>query len=113
MPLARCVAVVLMMVLTSTRATDAEIRLQELRLPPGFSIELLARVPNAREMALGDDRILYVGSMSEGKVHALALDEGYHAGKVHVVASGLHRPVGVAYRQGSLYISDVDRILRV
>src|SRR5437867_4803054 len=113
MPLARCVAVVLLMVLTSTRATDAEIRLYELRLPPGFSIELLAHVPNARQMALGDDRILYVGSMREGKVHALQLDEQYRAGKLHVVASGLNMPVGVAYRQGSLYISAVDRILRL
>ena len=113
MSLARCVAVVLLMVLTSTRATDGEIRLSELRVPPGFSVELLARVPNARQMALGDDRILYVGSMREGKVHALPLDERYHAGKPHVVASGLNMPVGVAWREGSLYISAVNRILRL
>jgi glucose/arabinose dehydrogenase len=50
--------------------------------------------------------------MSEGKVHALQLDEQYHAGPVQVIASGLNRPVGVAYRQGSLYVSAVSRILR-
>ena len=52
MPLARCVALVLLMtMLTSTRATEADLRLNELQLPRGFTIELLARVPNARAMA--------------------------------------------------------------
>ena len=49
--------------------------LGRIALPPGFAIELLARVPNARQMALGSDgdkgHTLFVGSMREGKVHAL------------------------------------------
>jgi hypothetical protein len=92
MSLYRCLALVLLVLLTSTRAADTDLPLSTLHLPPGFTIELLARVPNAREMALGDGRILYVGSRSEGMVHALPLDEQYRPGKLHVIASGLQRP---------------------
>ncbi|HEY1391893.1 MAG TPA: sorbosone dehydrogenase family protein [Methylibium sp.] len=98
--------------LGAARADGAALALDKLRVPSGFSIELLARVPNAREMALGDGRILYVGSMHEGKVYALELDEHYRAGTLHVIASGLNLPVGVAYANGSLYVSAVSRILR-
>lgn len=111
MPLRR---ILLSMVLAGFlgNALSADLPLERLRLPPGFSIELLARVPNARQMALGDGRILYVGSMSEGKVYALELDGSYRAGPVRVIAHGLHLPVGVAYRDGSLFVSAVSRILR-
>ena len=102
----------LMLVAAGSAVRADELPLHLLRVPPGFTVELLARVPDARQMALGDGRVLYVGSMSEGKVHALQLDEQYHAGPVQVIASGLNRPVGVAYRQGSLYVSAVSRILR-
>ena len=94
-------------------ARGADLPLDTLKLPPGFSIELLARVPNARQMALGDGRVLYVGSMHEGKVHALELDANYRAGPLHVVARGLDLPSGVAYRDGSLYIAAVSRVLRL
>ena len=90
--------------------------LDKLKLPPGFSIEVLARVPNARQMALGETaagRVLYVGTMREGKVFALELDRDFKAGPLHVIAQGLQLPVGVAYRDGSLYVSAVSRILRL
>lgn len=89
--------------------------LDKLALPAGFAIELLARVPRAREMALGESptgRVLYVGSTSEGKVYALELGRDYQAGALHVVAQGLNLPVGVAWHDGSLYVSAVSRILR-
>lgn len=63
-------------------------------------------------MALGKNNVLFVGSMNEGKVHALELDRNYHAGKLHEIASGLKLPIGVAYFEGNLYVSAVDRILR-
>jgi len=93
-------------------ATSADLPLERIQLPTGFKIELLARVPNARQMALGKANVLFVGSMKEGRVYALPLDANYRAGKLHVIASGLNLPVGVAYRQGSLYVSAVNRILR-
>lgn len=96
----------------ASAALAAELPLDRIQLPPGFQIELVARVPNARAMALGENNVLFIGSMREGKVHALELDKDYKAGKLHVIAKGLALPIGVAYRQGSLYVSAVNRILR-
>lgn len=50
-------------------------RLSEIKLPPGFEITRFAAVPNARQMALGK-RTLFVGSMREGKVYAIPLQQG-------------------------------------
>jgi glucose/arabinose dehydrogenase len=83
--------------------------LATLSLPPGFAIELFARVPNARQMALGKDT-LFVGSMRAGKVYAVPLKG---ARKPLVIAEGLNMPVGVAFRDGDLYVSAVSRILRL
>jgi glucose/arabinose dehydrogenase len=90
-------------------AASPALPLSTLRLPPGFEVELFARVPNARQMALGT-RSLFVGSMREGKVYAIPL-----AGErvARVVADGLAMPVGVAFRDGDLYVSAVSRILRL
>ncbi|MBW8457461.1 MAG: PQQ-dependent sugar dehydrogenase [Thiobacillus sp.] len=83
--------------------------LARLKLPPGFEIELFARVPNARQMALGNNT-LFVGSMRAGKVYAIPLRG---ARKPVVIADGLDMPVGVAFRDGDLYVSAVSRILRL
>lgn len=57
--------------------------LDSIKLPPGFTIELWARVDNAREMALGgtDEKggVLYVGSRGAGRVHAVRFDANYRA----------------------------------
>ncbi len=83
--------------------------LSSLTLPPGFRIELFARVPNARQMALGKT-MLFVGSMREGKVYAIPL-QGLR--KPVVIADNLKMPVGVAFRDGDLYVSAVNRIVRL
>lgn len=94
-------------------ARAEDLPLSEIRLPPGFAIELVARVPGARAMAWGEGRILYVGSRQAGKVYAVEIGEDWRGGAVHVIASGLNMPAGVAWRQGALYVSAVDRILRL
>jgi glucose/arabinose dehydrogenase len=87
--------------------------LDRIRLPPGFKIELVARVPGAREMAFGEHGTLFVGSV-EGSVYALVPDAGKSGeAKVRRIASGLRQPVGVAFRDGALYVSAVSRILRL
>jgi glucose/arabinose dehydrogenase len=95
----------------SPMSLAAETTLRQIRLPAGFEIELFARVPNARQMALAE-KTLFVGSMREGKVHAIPLING-RAGQPRVIAEGLNLPVGVAYRDGELYVSAVSRILRI
>jgi glucose/arabinose dehydrogenase len=82
-----------------------------IKLPPGFRIEVVARVDNAREMTLGAKGTLFVGSMQAGEVYAVQLKPGA-LGAVTTIASGLNNPVGVAFRDGALYVSAVNRILR-
>lgn len=102
-------------VLTSlTCARAGSLPLEQIRLPPGFSISLYAAdVPNARGMALGANGTLFVGSKQDGRVYAIVDDNGDHrADRVYTIAGDLHMPVGVAYADGSLYVSSTDRILR-
>lgn len=82
----------------------------DLTLAPGFSIEVVAEVDNARQMALGK-QTLFIGSRSAGKVYAIPLHNN-RAGKPVIIADNLNMPVGVAFRNGDLYVSAVDRILR-
>lgn len=91
----------------------AEDRLDRIRLPEGFVIEKYAHVPNARQMAWGERGTLFVGSREAGRVHAVTDADGDGTGElVRVVASGLRMPSGVAFRDGSLYVAAVNRILR-
>jgi len=102
--------------LLSAAVAAADLPLERITLPPGFSIQLWAHVDNARQMALGQHDgtggTLFVGSMRAGKVHAVRFGPDYEPVATSLVTSGLQRPVGVAYRNGSLYVSAVNRILR-
>ena len=86
----------------------------DIKVPPGFRVSLFAAdVPNARQMALGPSGIVFVGSRSAGKVYAIVDRNGDHrADEVHVLASGLEQPSGVAFRDGSLYVAAISRVLR-
>ena len=65
-------------------------------------------------MTVSPSGIVYVGNKDGNKVYAVA-DENRDgkADKVYTVASGLHKPNGVAFRDGSLYIATVSTILRI
>lgn len=92
----------------------AEVPVESLRLPKNFSIEIFASdIENARQMALGNKGTLFVGSRGAGKVYAL-VDENndYKADKHYVIARGLNMPSGIAFRNGSLYVAAVNKILR-
>lgn len=89
-------------------------KLDAITLPKGFSISIFAEgVTNARAMCWGDKGTLFVGSRSEGVVHALRDTDGDGVSDTHhIVANKLNMPVGVAFKDGALYVSAVDRILR-
>jgi glucose/arabinose dehydrogenase len=73
----------------------------KLKLPKGFNIEVYASgVPNARSMRQGDKGTIFVGSRLQDKVHALVDKAGKR--EVKVIASGLHRPNGLAFKDGTL-----------
>jgi glucose/arabinose dehydrogenase len=64
-------------------------------------------------MTWGDRGTLFVGSREAGKVHALRdVDGDGRAEKTWLVASGLSMPAGVAFRDGALYVSAVEKIYR-
>jgi glucose/arabinose dehydrogenase len=92
---------------------SAAAELGDIALPPGFRVHLYAEVPNARQMALGPPGILFVGSRDAGKVHAVVDRDGdQRADAVHLIASGLAMPSGVAFRDGALYVAAVHQVLR-
>ena len=81
-------------------------------LPPGFTMEVHAKVPDARTMVLGEKGTLFVGTR-EDTVYAVRDAAGPGpAGEVVVIADGLVQPNGLAFRDGSLYVAEVHRILR-
>ena len=92
----------------------AEVKLETLRLPDGFVAELYAEgVIGARSMALSEEGVLYVGTMRPGKVYAVVDEDGNgRADAVHTIASDLFQPNGVAFRAGSLYVAEINRVLR-
>jgi len=90
--------------------------LEGITLPPGFQIEVWTdQVPFAREMAFGPKGTVFVGSMRFGaapadKVYAVRTVNGKRT--VTTLLSGLNNPNGVAVRNGSLYVGEVNRITR-
>lgn len=86
------------------------LHLNRLKVPKGFSVELVARVPNARQMALSEKGILFVGSKEEGKVFALDLKAPE---KIYVLAEKLEMPSGIALHHGDLYFSQISTVHRI
>jgi len=96
-----------------TMASHAQYAPEHLRVPPGFSVELWAKVDNPRAMTLGGAGRVYVGSR-KGHVSAVPFDgTTMKAGAAVRIADGLNMPVGVAWRKGDLYVSSVDRIVKL
>ncbi len=89
--------------------------LSDIILPEGFTISIYAdEVKNARAMCWGDKGTLFVGSRSAGIVHALRdTDNDGRIDEKKVIARDLNMPAGVAFRDGDLYVSAVDRIVRL
>ena len=84
----------------------------KLTLPRGFQIELYASgVDNARSVRVGDKGTVFVGSRLKDKVHAI-IDKGGKR-EVKVIASGLYRPNGLAFHNGTLYIAELSKISKI
>jgi glucose/arabinose dehydrogenase len=84
----------------------------KLKLQKGFNIELYAgNVPNARSMRQGDKGTVFVGSRLQDKVHAIVDKAGKR--EVKVIASGLYRPNGLAFKDGTLYIAELSQVSKI
>ncbi|EAZ79994.2 PQQ-dependent sugar dehydrogenase [Algoriphagus machipongonensis] len=92
----------------------AEVQLDKLSLPPNFKIEVYAAdVPNARSLALSEEGIVFVGSRQENKVYAIVDEDGDgKADSKYILGEEMNMPNGVAYRDGDLYVAEVNRILK-
>lgn len=109
----RCAAGLLALTVVSACAAEDAPPIENLQLPPGFSVSLFAQVENARQMARGDDGVIYVGSRRAGEVHAVIdADNDYRADRVVLVADNLELPTGIAYSDGDLYVGAVSTIYR-
>ncbi len=88
--------------------------LKQLHVPAGFTLSVFAdNLPNARSLALGDNGVVFVGTGTEGSVYAVQDSDGDGwADRHYVIADHLYMPNGVAYKDGSLYVAEVNRIIR-
>ncbi|WP_258103432.1 sorbosone dehydrogenase family protein [Marinoscillum sp. MHG1-6] len=95
--------------LTSTEGLE----LHQLKLPPGFKIDVYARVKSARSMALGSDGTVFIGTRGHDKIYAVRDTDGdYKADEIYTIAEGLRNPNGVAFKDGNLYIAEISKLWR-
>src|SRR5688500_7096372 len=92
----------------------AGIQLEKIKLPPGFQISIFAEgLRNARSLTQSPSGTIFVGSDRAGSVYALPdANKDGKADRVVTVVSGLNTPNGVAFRDGALYVAEINRVLR-
>jgi len=84
----------------------------QLKLPPGFNIEVYASgIANTRSLRIGDKGTVFVGTRFGNKVTAIVKKDGKT--ELKTVAEGLYRPNGLAYHNGTLYIAELSQISKI
>ena len=95
-------------------SSESDDSLSFLNIPSGYAISYFANdVPGARSLAIGKNGIVYVSTRGQGVVYALE-DQNHdgQADKRYVVASGLNSPNGLSYHDGTLYVAEINRIIK-
>jgi glucose/arabinose dehydrogenase len=95
------------------KATDPDkLPTAKLKVPKGFKVEVYASgIPNARTLRMGDKGTVFVSNRVLDKVYAIT-DKGGKR-EVKVIASGLDRPNGLAFKDGTLYIAEGTKISKL
>ncbi len=93
-------------------AVEAEENLSKLKLPPGFKAEVYADVPGARQMTLGTNGNVYVGTRGKNVYAVVDKNKDHKADKVITILDDLNVGNGVAMHKGNLYVAEQDRITR-
>jgi len=89
----------------------AEIPVGNLRVPPGFRVEIWASgMPGARMMTRGPRGKIYLGTRGIGRVYEVTDRGGVR--ETRVVVDKLTQPNGVVFKDNSLYVMAVDKFLR-
>jgi glucose/arabinose dehydrogenase len=88
-------------------------KLDNIKLPPGFKIEVYTEAPSARSLCVSHDGTVFVGTGND-KVFAIPdKNNDGKADKVYQIAGGLASPNGVAFKDGSLYIGASSTIYKM
>jgi glucose/arabinose dehydrogenase len=88
-------------------------KLALLKLPAGFHVEVFAKgVEGARSMALAPDGTLFVGTRGNKLYAVVDTNKDNAADKVIQLSTSLRTPNGVAFRDGSLFVGELNRIVR-
>jgi glucose/arabinose dehydrogenase len=91
---------------------EDKLPIPQLKLPKGFKIEVYASgIANARSLRLGDRGTVFVSNRQLDKVYAIVDRHGKR--EVKVIASGLDRPNGLAFHNGTLYIAEGAQISKL
>jgi glucose/arabinose dehydrogenase len=79
----------------------------------GFGLSLYASdLGDIKQMTVGDNGTLFVGSQKNGTVYALIdSDQNGQVDKRYLIARGLDYPEALAFYNGSLYVTEDDRII--
>ena len=86
--------------------------ISKLKLPPGFNIEVYASgIANTRSLRVGTKGTVFVGTRFGNKVTAITKKDGKT--DIVTVASGLYRPNGLAFHNGTLYIAELSQISKI
>lgn len=102
------------MTFLSWRATMPD--LNRLNLPKGFKMDTFAsNIRGARSMAVSPAGVVFVGTRElQGKVYALVdKDKDMKVDEVHIVGKDLFCPMGMAFKDGALYIGLVNGVVRL
>jgi len=100
---------------TGRKADQLRANLANIQLPPGFTIDLYAIVPDARHMAVGTNAgVVYVGTRKTkvwavtDRTRARVADEV----KVFAPSIAFRQPNGVCFsKDGQLYVAEHNRVL--
>ena len=104
----KLLALLLFLITSNASAWD----LSDLELPDNFQIKEYAKVRSARQLALAPNGVVFVGT-SSGKIYALLdKDKDYQAEQKILISDKLKVGAAVAFYEGSLYTSDLNKIMR-
>jgi glucose/arabinose dehydrogenase len=91
---------------------DVRANLNKLHLPDGFQIDVYAEVPGARQMALGTNGNVYVGTRGNHVYAVVDKNKDHKADQVVSILDDLKVGNGVAMVDGHLYVAEQHRITR-
>lgn len=86
----------------------------KINLPEGFEIDVFAdNIENARSLCQTPNGTVFIGTKKAGKVYALRDENGDgRAEKKWVIAKDMNTPNGVTFKDGALYVAEIDKIWR-